>query len=129
MEIPQDKKASIKDLVGYTPETYLSDDEIGIIQAVFNGPNGNKVLKIIRKVMIPSISDPELPVEEMGKDVFMGSVDFKQVPESEVKPTVLGLQFAAKAVMGGIIQLKQIANVKEENPTESALRAMKNSVK
>ncbi len=129
MELPQDKKATIKDLVGYTPETYLSDDEIAIIQAVFNGPNGNKILKIIRKVMIPSISDPELPIEEMGKDIFMGTIDFKQIPDSEVKQTVLGLQMAAKAVMGAIIQLKQIANVKEENPTELALRQSKGSAK
>ncbi|SRR6266446_7189549 len=125
----QPKSATLKDVINYTPETYFSDDEITLVRNSFNGPQGVRLLKVIRKIFVPSISDPELPIEEMGKDFFMAAIDFKTLLADEVKPAVMGVQLAMKAVMGGFIQLKQIANIKEETAEERASRLAKNSTK
>lgn len=123
----ESKPASIEDIISYTPETYFSEDELTLLRAHFNGPEGAKLLRIIRKVMLPTVSDPALPIEELGKDIFLGGIDIKQLPEGEVKPTLLGLQYMVKAVMGGLIQLRNMANVKEESPENRAQRREKNS--
>lgn len=125
----ESNKAALADIIQYTPETYFSDDELALLRASFNGPSGGKLLKVIRKALLPTISDLELPLEEMGKDVFMAGVDFRSVPDGEVKPTVLGLQLAVKIVAGSLIQLKNLANIKDESPTERAAREAKNSAK
>ena len=121
------KKASLEDVISYTPEQYFTDDEIALIRSVFNGKNGAKLVSVIRKVMLPTISDPNLPIEELGKDIFMATIDFKMMPEAEVKSTAVALQLTAKAVLGGLIQLKNIANIKEETESERRARMEKNS--
>lgn len=126
---PDAKKASLSDVINYTPESYFSDDEIALIRTSFNGPQGMRLLKVVRKVLVPSISDPDLPIEELGKDFFMGVIDFKTLLADEVKPAVMGVQLAMKAIMGGLIQLKQIANIKEETEAEKKNRMEKNSTR
>lgn len=125
----QPQKASLGDIISYTPETYFSDEEIALIRSTFNGSRGQALLKVVRKALIPSVSDPDLPVEEFGKDMFMSAVDFRQMATEEVKPTILGLQLAGKVIFGALMQLRSIANIKEETAAELAARRGKNSTK
>lgn len=123
------QRATLDDIITYTPDQYFSDEELALIRNAFNGAAGSRLFKIIRKVMLPSISDPELPIEEMGRDMFMAQLDFKSMPAEEVKPAAMGLQLAAKAVLGGLVQLRTLANVKEETPANRAERRAKDSDK
>lgn len=123
------KPARLEDMLSYKPESYLSDDELSLIQSTFSGTNGAKLIKILRKILMPTISDPSLPIEEFGKDMFMGQFDFKQTATEEVKPIVLGIQLATKAIMGGLIMLKSMGNVKEESDQEKKARLAKDSTK
>lgn len=127
MEKPQ--AARLEDIISYTPETHFTDDEIALIRSSFNGPQGTRLLKVIRKALLPTISDPELPLEEFAKDMFMSAVDFRQMQESEVKPTVMGLQLTAKLIAGALISLKSIANIKEESEGNRAARRAQDSAK
>lgn len=125
--MPPNNKAKLEDIISYTPESYFTQDDLALLRSHFNGPQGLKLLQVIRKAVLPTISDPNLPIEELGKDIWMSAVDFKQMQESEVKPTVLGLQVAVKVLVGSLIQLRDLANVKEETATERALREKRNS--
>jgi len=129
MDIPENQRASLADVISYTPETYFSDDELQTIRNAFNGPAGLQLAKVVRKVMLPSISDPELPIEELSKDMFMSQVDFRSLMADEAKPVAMGLQLAAKAIIGGLVQLRTIANVKDENPVNREQRRGKDSAK
>lgn len=123
------EKTELGDVLSYTPETYFTDDEVALVRSVFNGPGGARLLKVIRKAMIPTISDPDLPTEEFAKDMFMARVDFTQMQADESKATAMGMQLATKTIIGGLIYLKQIANIKEESSTEKANRLAKDSTK
>lgn len=121
--------AQLKDMLSYTPETYFSEDELALIRSTFNGPTGAKILKVIRKTMLPTVSDMELPLEEVSKDMFFNLVDFTTMQTEEVKATAMGIQHSAKTIIGGLIYLKTLANIKDESPAEKALRESKNSSK
>lgn len=126
---PKDKQMRLEDVLTYTPETYFSESEISIIRGSFSGTEGQRLLKVIRKALIPTISDPDLPAEEFGKDLFMSLVDFKSVPAEEAKPLAMGIQVAMKLILGAIIHLKNIANYNEESDSNRVQRRAKDSVK
>lgn len=121
--------AKLEDIISYTPETYFSEEELELIRGVFNGPSGARLLKVIRKALLPTISDPDLPVEEMAKDIFMSAVDFRQMQVDEVKATAMGLQLTVKLIAGALMQLKNIANIQEESPQNREQRRRKDSAK
>lgn len=121
------KPANLKDLLPYEPETYLSKDEVTMLKNTFAG--NDKLIKILRKVFLPSAFDPELPIEEMGGDVWMANFDFTQMQSAEIKPLVLGRQDAIKFVLGGLIKLKVLANTVAETEMEAAYRRSKDSTK
>lgn len=125
----QDEMASIEEIVGYKPETYLSDEEIEIIRTVFAGRQGAILMHILRKVLMPTVLDPDLPIEEMGKDMWLNQIDFKTLSADEAKAISMGLQMTTKAIFGSLIQLKQLALVKEESPEDRAARRRKNSAR
>ena len=127
MERPQ--PASLEDVISYTPETYFSEDEITLIRNAFNGAQGARLLKVIRKALLPTVYDPDLPIEEFGKDAFMSLIDFKSLEVAEVKPIAMGLQYMTKAIIGSLINLKDIANVKEPTKEEIADRRRKDLAK
>ena len=130
--MPENKKptaANLEDIISYTPETYFSDVEVTLIRSSFGGSQGAKLLKVIRKALLPTISDPDLPVEELAKDMFMSAVDFRNMPEAEVKATAMGLQMTVKLIAGAVMQLKHIANVKIETEEQAAQRRAKDSTK
>ena len=123
------EKAELKDIINYTPETYFSEEELELIRSHFNGPSGAKLLKVVRKALLPTISDPDLPVEELAKDMFMSAVDFRIMQDNEVKPTVMGLQLTVKLIAGALMQLKNLANIAPEDEKTAAARREKDSAK
>lgn len=121
------QRASLQDLLNYQPETYLSADEISLIQNTFRG--NTALLKALRKVLLPSVGDPELPPEEIEKDVWLVGRDYAAIPDGEVKSIVLARQDAIKFVMGALIQLKILANSTSEDEVSRAFRRAKDSAK
>jgi len=121
--------AKLEDIISYVPETYFSDDELATIRAHFGGPEGAKLLRLVKKALLPSVFDPELPTENIAQDAFMGLVDFKNVPSEEAKALAMGLQYIVKGIAGSLINLKHIANVKADSPADIAARMEKDSTK
>jgi hypothetical protein len=129
MEQNNSNKVRLQDVLQYTPDAYFSDDEMDLVRNAFNGAAGKRLLKVIRKVMLPTISDPDLPIEEINKDVTLAGIDMLGLAAEHLKPIVLGRQEAIKFVVGGLIMLQQMANIKEEPEQNRALRRAKDSTK
>ena len=117
MEIPGEK-AKLEDVINYKPETYFSDAEVEWIRGMFAGERGRMGLKIMRKVLIPTISDPELPIEEINGDPWLNKTDFSAMPSEHVKAVVQGRQEAMKYCVGALIKLKVIANSKADRVSD-----------
>ena len=120
------KKINLRDVLNYEPDTDLSPEELHLMQKTFND---NRILKVLRKIMLPSVGDLELSPEEFSKDVWLVGRDYSMIPDAEIKSIVLARQEAIKFVMGGLVQLKVIANSIKETQAEKALREQKNSSK
>ena len=121
MAEPKPSPVQLADVINYQPETYLTDDEIALLRDTFR--NSPRLVKAIRKVLLPTVEDADLPIEEFGKDSFSMGYNFSQIPEEHIKALVLARQDAMKFVMGGIIMLKQIASLNE--PTRQQLKEMR----
>lgn len=120
-------KSRLQDLLPYKPDTYLSDDEYSLVRSTFKG--NDKLIKVLRKLLLPTAFDPELPIEEMSGDAWMVDRDFASISVEEVKTIVASRQEAIKFVLGGLIKLKVIANTESETPMEAAFRRQKDSAK
>ena len=118
--------SGIRDVVNYTPAEYFSETEISLIQATFGNP---AVVAVLRKVLLPTIADPSMPIEDFDKDIFMQSRDYGAMAAEETKAIVLGRQEAIKFIMGGLIKLKVMAAAKVETKEEAAARKAKDSSK
>lgn len=121
------EKAQLRDVLNYEPEQYLSEDEVALIRSTFK--DNKRLLTILRKVLLPTISDPSLPVEEMGHDVYLAALDWAQIPNEQVKTIMLGRSEAIKFVMGALIKLKVIANSVDESPYQKEIRKRQDSAK
>jgi hypothetical protein len=123
----QQQAATLRDVLNYEPETYLSEDDMQWIRDTFK--NNHKAISIVRKIFLPYYAD--LPVEEMTKDVwFSGGFDPAMMSEKEAKSLIVARQDMIKQVMGGLIQLKMLANTERaETAAEKALRKQKDSNK
>jgi hypothetical protein len=122
----QQNQASLRDVLNYEAEQYLSEDEIQWIRDTFKNP---QAINIVRKCFIPTAHD--LPVEELMNDVwFKGGFDPAVIPEDQLKPLVVARQDVLKFVMGGLVNLKMLANSERaETETEKAIRQKKDSAK
>lgn len=118
---------TLNELLPYTPDTYLTPEEVKELQSVFKG--NEKLIKTLRKLFLPTAYDPELPIEEMMGDAWMVDKDFSQMQGAEIKPIVLARQDAIKFILGGLIKLKVIANTADATPMEEAYRRSKDSTK
>lgn len=118
--------ARIEDVVGYDVQSELTEAEMSLIRNTFK--DNPALFTVLRKVFAPSVGDLGLPIEKMGADPFM-KVDWKQVQSDEAKAIVLGIQNAYKFVLGGLIQLKVLAQSPVETEQEKKLRLQKNSNK
>lgn len=120
------ESSRIEDVVNYDVSQELNETEMSLIRNTFK--DNPALITVLRKVFLPSIGDMNLPLEKMGADPFM-KVDWKQIPVDEAKAVVLGIQNANKFVLGGLIQLKVLANSPVETEQEKALRLKKNSTR
>lgn len=116
----------LEDVLGYTIDKYYSDEEMKLIRNVFNDP---KLVNVLRKVMLPTIADVSLPVEQIQRDVFLVGRNWEQVPADEAKILITARQEAIKFIIGGLIELKQLASSKDESEVERAFRRSKDSSK
>jgi hypothetical protein len=121
------EKASLRDVLNYEPEQYLSEDEVALIRSTFK--DNPRLLAVLRKVLLPTISDPTLPIEEMGHDAYLAGVDWAQIPSDQIKPIILGRSEAIKFVIGALIKLKVIANAQDESPYQKEMRRKLDSTK
>lgn len=122
-------RAQLKDVLPYTPDSYYTDSEIELVRNTFTGETGRRLLKVIRKVMLPTIADPELPIEEINKDMFLSGIDASSTAAEHLKPIILGRQDAIKFVIGGLMTLSTMAALKEESPQNREMRRAKDSTK
>lgn len=123
----QPAKASLRDVLNYKIESYITEEDVKIVREHFK--DNPKLLNVIRKVFVPTSSDSALPVEEMGKDMWFQGTDFASLSKDEAYVRILARQEAIKFVFGGIISLKQIANISEEDELNRAARRDKDSTK
>lgn len=121
-----EEKATLRDLINYEPDKQLNDEEVALIKNTFND---KRLLSVLRKVLLPTISDPSLPMELLAHDVFLAGINWDAIPEKEIKPIMLGRAEAIKFIIGGLIKLRTIANEPEESPSQAALRRQKDSTK
>lgn len=96
-----------------------------LLRSTFAG--NKKLAKALRKLFLPSIGDPELPLESMGTDVWLSGINYAQIPDSEIKAVVLARQDAIKFVAGAFIKLGVIANSPAETAQEKSLRMKQDS--
>lgn len=126
-QIPAAERATLRSVLNYDPEQYLTDAEVSLIKSTFH--NNPRLIAILRKLMLPTLADPSLPIEQMGKDIFMEGRQWAQIPADEAKILYVAREDAAKFIIGGLVQLKNIAAIKDETPMEQALRRSKDSTK
>lgn len=115
---------SLSDAINYKPETYLKEDDITWIQNTFR--DNPKAINILRKIFLPTIEDGSLPIEEFTKDSFGAGYQFQQIPDEHIKALVVARQDAIKFIIGGLIQLKVIANVQDPSRQQVREAARKN---
>lgn len=124
----EQKPSSLKDIVGqyYEPEAYLSSDELSLIKSHFKD---NKVIKVLRKILLPTVADPDMPLEELNHDAWLVGRVWSQIPAEQRAQLVLARQEAIEFILGGLIKLKVLANEKELSEEEKAFVRSKDSTK
>jgi hypothetical protein len=120
------KPSRLADVINYKPDSYLTEEDIALIRDTFR--NNERLIRVLRKIFLPSVGDNALPLEELGKDMWL-NMDFAQMANDEIKPIVLARQDAIKFIMGALIQLKVIANTDLESPLNAELKKQKDSTK
>jgi len=123
----EQQRATLNDIINYAPEQYLTDDELSLIRSTFRG--NPKLTKVIRKVMIPTISDPELPIENLSHDAYFSGRIWSQMPADEAKIMAVARQDALEFIIGGLIKLNVLANEKVVTDEEKKNKAEKDSTK
>lgn len=112
--------ASLRDVINYDPDVYYTPAELAYIRQTFKD---NKALfKILRKALIPTISDPDLPLEQWSEDFMSKNRNWDQVPEAERGTLIVARQEALKFIVGALIALKVLAHSeeqKERSPKDS----------
>jgi len=125
--VNENQKATLKDIINYEPDLYITKEEIELIRYTFR--SNKKLLNLIRKIMLPTMSDPSMPIEEMGNDVYLTGVDWMTMPAEHCKTIIQGRQEAIKFVAGGLIKLQMIANTPDESAQDKKARLEKDSTK
>ena len=123
----QGDKPRLQDMLNYAPEEHLSKEEMSLLRNTFKG--NEKLIRVLRKVMIPTSNDPDLPIEEFAKDSYIVDRDWAQIPAEEAKTIMLARQDALKFIFGGLIKLKVLANEPVEDEDKTKERRAKDSVK
>jgi len=121
------KPATLSDIINYQPEQYLSEAELSLVRSTFK--DNDRLIKVLRKVLLPTAFDTDLPIEQMRDDAWMASVDFEQMGVNEVKAIVVARQNLIKFVLGGLIKLKLMANDTPKTAQQIATARAANSTK
>lgn len=119
-------KPTLKEVLGYTIPEYYTADEKQFIKNTFAKP---EALKLLRKMFIPIFADPELPIEQMGKDFFLAGREWANIPADEAKILMVARQEVAKFNLGTLLEIKQIALQPDETEQEKKARLEKDSTK
>lgn len=125
--MPQDKKATLRDILNYEPEQYFTEDDLAYIRGTFK--NNPRLFTILRKILLPTISDPSMPLEEMQNDIFLQSIDWQALPAEHIKPIMLGRLEAVKFIAGGLIKLRMLASTQETSKQELDAKRKQDSAK
>ncbi len=120
------KPANLQDILNYSADSYFSPEEMAWIKTTFKEPS---TIKILRKLFLPSVGDPELPPEEMANDIWLQGRDYSGIPNEEIKSIVLARQEAIKFILGTLVRIKVLAHEKEETSVEKAYRLKRDSNK
>jgi hypothetical protein len=113
--------------LNYAPPERFSDEERSIIRSTFK--DNDKLLNILKKIMIPQYSDPDVPFELSGADAFNMGREWANMPEQEVKALVVARQDTINWIAGALTWLKMQSSEVEETPEQAALRRGKDSTK
>lgn len=116
---------TVDEVLGETLETYLTLEDARLLHNTFKG--NPRLLKVLQKIFIPTIQDPEMPPEQMAADFWLSGKNWDAIPVDEVKSLVVARQEALQFILGGIIRLKVIANTNEESMQEVNNRRKKDS--
>lgn len=116
-----------KEVLGESLATYVTLEDALLIRNTFK--DNPRLLRVLQKIFIPTIQDPEMTPESMGADSWMDGKNWDAVPVDEIKALVVARQDTIKQVMGGLIRIKTISNVSEESLNETAQRRIKDSTK
>lgn len=125
--MPKEQRVTLKDVINYEPEVYLTKEDMELARTTFK--NNPRLFKLLRKVFLPSIGDPDLPIEEISKDAWLNMREWDAIPQDEVKALVVARQDAIKFIAGGLIVLKMLSNSEEESPFSKELRKKQDSAK
>lgn len=110
------------------PPMLFSKEKIKLAKSLYGGEN-NENLQFLREVFLPSLLDSKVPIEFGANDMWM-DIDFKGIPNEEVKSIVLARQDTIKWIIGSLLRLKNLANTPdEETPQEREVRLKKDSLK
>lgn len=102
---------TVEEVLGETMQTYLTVEDALLLRNTFK--DNPRLLRVLQKIFIPTIQDPEMPPESLGEDFWMAGMDWVNMQAVEAKGVMAGRQEALRFLMGGLIRLKTIANVKE----------------
>lgn len=117
-----------KNRLNYQPKLLFSKEEVKLLKQTFGGTD-NQLMTLLRKIFLPSLLDPEVPDEYMSNDLLI-DIDFKPIPNEEVKSIVLARQEMIKWVRGSLVRLRQLANQPdEESPQDKEKRLSKDRVR
>lgn len=95
----------------YQPPLLFSDEEMKLMRTTFGGQN-NELMKLLRRIFLPTLLDPDVPEEFGSNDMWMDR-DWSIIPVEEVKPIVLARQETIKWVLGSLIRLRTMSNSPE----------------
>lgn len=115
--------AEDKKKLNYMPPLLFSKEEVAQLRALYSGQD-NKNMELLRRVFLPTLIDPGVPVEYGANDMWMDR-DFAGIPPEEVKILVLTRQELIKWVTGSLIRLRQMANQPEEESAADKESRMK----
>lgn len=118
-------RVRLEDVINYAPEQYMTDAELTVIRATFK--DNPFLLNALRKILVPTIYDAQMPIEQFGADFFNAGRDWAAIPAEEAKILAVARQDAFQFVIGGLIKLKTLAQMPQETPDEASARQKKDS--
>ena len=125
------ERVSLKDVLnsvpGYEQQSYLTKEEKSAIKFAFKG--NPTLFKAIKKLLLPTISDPDMPIEDFGDDIFNRSRTWSQIPAEEAKILAVARQDSIEFLRNALAQISLMVITPDETPDELADRARKNSMK